>query len=75
MTTTRQPQVHIRYNGESRDVTFGDLDIGDLSTEAEIRSAAARFFEVPASKFANFAIDRNAETGDLTLRPQAVFGR
>lgn len=67
-------QVHIRYEGHSYDVTFDDLDIGELSNEAEVRQAVARHLEAPPQKLANFAVDKNAESGDITLRPQAVFG-
>lgn len=67
-------QVHIRYEGSSYDVTFEDLDIGELSTEAEVRQAVAQHLEAPPAKLANFAVDKNEETGDITLRPQAVFG-
>jgi hypothetical protein len=64
----------IRYEGHSYDVTFDDLDIGELSNEAEIRQAVARHLEAPPQKLANFAVDKNTESGDITLRPQAVFG-
>lgn len=67
-------QVHIRYEGHSYDVTFEDLDIGDLSSEAQVRQAVARHLDAPPQKLANFAVDKNEETGDITLRPQAVFG-
>lgn len=66
-------QVHIRYEGQSYDVTFDDLDIGDMSSDVEVRNAVASFLNAPANKLSNFAIDRNAE-GEITLRPQAVFG-
>jgi HEAT repeat protein len=66
--------LHIRYEGQSYDAALSDFDIGDLSTDAQIRSAAATHLGTAETKFANFSIDRNAETGDVTLRPQAVFG-
>lgn len=68
-------ELHVRYNGESRDVGLADLDLGDLSTDADVRRAAATWLDAPLSKLANFSVDRNAETGDITLRPQAEFGR
>ncbi len=74
LISERSNQVHIRYEGNSYDATFADLDVGDLSTDAEIRQAVARHLNAPASKLANFAVDRNASTGDITLRPQATFG-
>ena len=71
---TRTPEVHIMWDGRSYDLTQDDLDIGDLSSDAAVRSAVASNLEVPAGKLAEFAIDRNTDTGDITLRPQAVFG-
>lgn len=73
-TTQAQPVVHIMWDGRSYDLTQGDLDVGDLSSDADVRSAVARELEVPVGKLASFAIDRNEESGDLTLRPQAEFG-
>jgi len=67
-------EVHVRYEGRSLDITFDDLDVGELSTDAEIRRNVANFLEVPTQKLANFSIDKS-EDGDVTLRPQAVFGR
>lgn len=66
-------EVHVRYEGRSLDITFDDLDIGELSTDAEVRRNVAQFLEVPTQKLANFSVDKS-ETGDITLRPQAVFG-
>lgn len=66
--------LHIRYEGRSVDLALEDLDIGDLSSESQIRQVVAQHLDVPQTKLNNFAIDRNAETGDITLRPQAVFG-
>ena len=74
-------QIHIRYEGQSMDITADqrDLDIGDLSTDAQIIDAVGLHLENEGHaearrKLANFTIDRNAESGDVTLRPQAVFG-
>jgi hypothetical protein len=56
------------------DITSDQLDVGMLSTDEQIRTAVAQHFDVPRTKLNNYAIDRNDETGDITLRPQAVFG-
>jgi hypothetical protein len=74
LQTVARGQLHIRYNGESIDVPLADLDIGDISTEQQIRSAAAEHLGFPVSKLAAYQVDRNTETGDVTLRPQAIFG-
>lgn len=67
-------QVHIRYEGQSLDVDLDGLDVGDLSSDEQIRQAIATHLNAPPAKLQNFQIDRNHDTGDLTLRPQAVFG-
>jgi len=66
-------QLHVRHDGHSYDFQFTDLDIGDLSTDSQIRQAAASALGVTPTKLANFSIDR-AANGEITLRPQAVFG-
>jgi hypothetical protein len=66
--------IHIRYEGQSIDLSMRQLDVGDLSTDDQVREAVATHLGVPRNKLAAFAVDRNAESGDLTLRPQAVFG-
>lgn len=67
-------QVHVMYNGESIDLEQSELDIGALSTDTEIRTAVAESLDVPVTKLSSFSIDKNEETGDVTLRPQASFG-
>lgn len=67
------PQLHIRFEGRSIDVNLNELDIGDRSTDAQIRTAVADHLGVPAAKLQAFAIDR-AASGEMTLRPEAVFG-
>jgi hypothetical protein len=68
------PQIHIRFEGRSFDIDQNELDIGTLSTDAQVRQAVANHLGVPQVKLQAFAIDRNRETGSLTLRPEAVFG-
>lgn len=65
-------ELHLRFDGRSYDATFDALDIGDLSSDAEVREAVAQHFDVPVSKLSNYSVDR-AE-GNITLRPQAEFG-
>ena len=65
--------VHIRFEGRSRDIPQGDLDIGQASSDAEIKRALARHLEVPEARFRDYVIDRH-ETGNMTVRPEAVFG-
>lgn len=68
------PQIHIRFEGRSFDIGVDEIDIGVLSTDNQIRTAVAEHLGVPTAKLQAFAIDRNQATGELTLRPEAVFG-
>ena len=65
--------VHVRFNGRSVDIPLADLDVGQLSNDNQIRSATARYLDVPINEFRNYVVDRH-ETDNLTIRPPAVFG-
>lgn len=69
------PQIHVRFDGRSIDIDLNELDVGVLSNDNQIRAAVAAYLETPVQKLQAFAIDRNRETGHMTLRPEAVFGR
>jgi hypothetical protein len=65
--------VHIRFEGQSLDIPQGDLDVGLASSDIEIKRALARHLEVSEAKLRDYVIDRH-ETGNMTVRPEAVFG-
>ena len=65
--------VHIRFEGRSLDIPQGDLDVGRASSDHEVKRALARYLEVPEAKLRDYVVDRH-ETGNLTVRPEAVFG-
>ena len=65
--------VHIRYEGRSLDIPQGDLDIGPASSDNDIKRALAQHLDVAEGSFRDYVIDRH-ETGNLTVRPEAVFG-
>ena len=65
--------VHIRFEGRSLDVPQGDLDVGAASSDNEVKRALARHLEVPEAKLHDYVIDRH-DTGNMTVRPEAVFG-
>ena len=72
--TTTAPQIHVRFEGRSIDINLNDLDVGVLSNDTQIREAVANHLGVPVAKLQAFAVDRNTQTGHMTLRPEAVFG-
>jgi hypothetical protein len=65
--------VHIRFEGRSLDIPQADLDVGAASSDNEVKRALARHLEVPPAKLHDYVIDRH-ETGNMTVRPEAVFG-
>ena len=65
--------LHIRFDGRSRDIALSELDVGERSSDGEIKRAAARYLEVPEGKLRDYVVDHH-ETGNMTLRPEAVFG-
>jgi hypothetical protein len=65
--------LHVRFDGRSLDLAFYVLDVGDLSTDGEIRLALARYLDVNPQRLAPYVIERHAN-GNITVRPEAVFG-
>lgn len=67
------PVIHVRILGRSRDIALDLLDLGLGSSDEAIRDAVARFMEVDAVKLRDTVIERH-QNGNMTLRPEAVFG-
>lgn len=67
------PVLHIRYAGRSFDIPLSDLDLGTASHEADIKRRLAEYLNVSTAKLRDYTVDRH-ETGNLTVRPEAVFG-
>ena len=65
--------AHVRFAGRSFDVPLAALDLGVASGDGQIRRALARHLSVPESKLDPYVIDRHPN-GNLTVRPEAVFG-
>jgi hypothetical protein len=65
--------VHVRFEGKSWDVPFSALDIGDRSSDRDVREAMARHLDVPARMFDGYIVERHSN-GNFTIRPEAVFG-
>ena len=67
------PVLHIRFEGRSFDIPLADLDVGVMSADADVKGALARYLDVAEAKLRDYVVDRH-ETGNMTVRPQAVFG-
>lgn len=71
--TARGPVLHVRVQGRSRDIALDLLGINSSSPDENIRSAVAAFMEIAPAMLGNTVIERH-ENGNLTVRPEAVFG-
>ncbi len=65
--------LHVRFGGRSLDIPLVGLDVGPGSSDREIKRALAQHLEIPESALRDYTVDRH-ETGNLTVRPEAVFG-
>jgi hypothetical protein len=65
--------LHLRFEGRIRAIALDILDVGVASTDELIKLSVAEFLDVPANKLRNYVVERHAN-GNLTLRPEAVFG-
>jgi hypothetical protein len=65
--------IHVRFAGESFDLPLATLDVGTMSSDAQIRNAVANNLTIPLQRLDDHVIDRHAN-GNLTIRPAAVFG-
>ena len=73
LTSAQEHFVHVRFEGQSWDIAFSVLDLGDFSSDQDVRQALANYLQVPLNKFASYIVQRHAN-GNITLRPEAVFG-
>ena len=69
----RRAVAHVRFDGRSFDVPLADLGITDPANDLDVRRALARHLEIAPEQLRGYVVDRH-ETGNLTLRPEAVFG-
>ena len=65
--------LHVRFAGRSFNVPLSALDLGLGSNDSQIKRMLARHLDVHESKFNDYVIDRHPN-GNLTVRPEAVFG-
>jgi hypothetical protein len=65
--------LHLRFQGRSRDIALDTLAINAGTADDAVKQAVARFLDVALSDFNETVIERHAN-GNLTLRPEAVFG-
>lgn len=65
--------VHVRYDGASYDLPLDELKLSEGASDADVREALARHFDVRVDAFRAYVVERH-RTGNITVRPEAVFG-
>ena len=65
--------IHVRFAGRSFDVPANQLELGIGASDDQIKRALAQYLEVSVVRLSDYVVDRHAN-GNLTLRPEAVFG-
>lgn len=65
--------LHLRYQGRSHDIPERRLGVQAGMSDREIKHAVARHFDLQLKALNDHVIDR-APSGDLIIRPAAVYG-
>ena len=65
--------IHVRFEGRSYSIRLSELEIREWSRDAEVRQALAFYLDIPLYKLDRYVIERHAN-GNITVRPEAVFG-
>ena len=65
--------IHVRNEGRSLDLLAEDLRVTAVMSDREIRQAVARRVDVALDAFEDLVVDRRP-SGDIVLRPEAVYG-
>jgi hypothetical protein len=75
MAATRKAAAvaHVRFEGRSLDVPLAALGVDPQAPDGEVKRAVARHLEVAEVRLHHYVVDRH-ESGNVTVRPEAVFG-
>jgi hypothetical protein len=73
-TTVEDNHIHVRHDGISNDISLNDLELGADTPDIEVKNITANWLDLEEDAFEKYVIERH-ENGDMTLRPEAVFGK
>lgn len=65
--------IHIRFEGRSYDLTERQLNVTPSMNDIAIKQRLAQHFDVGSDRLQYYVIDRRP-SGDLIIRPEAVYG-
>ena len=67
--------VHLRLGDRSYDIPTEDIDVGVSTPHDEVLDRLATHLSIPRSKLVGMRVDPGAGLGNLSIRPEASFGR
>ncbi|MDZ8024420.1 MAG: hypothetical protein RMY36_008985 [Nostoc sp. SerVER01] len=65
--------VHIRFEGRSVDIVETQLGITASMNDMAVKEQVARHLDVNSDRLSAYVVDRRP-SGDLIVRPEAVYG-
>ena len=65
--------VHIRFEGRSYDILETKLGVATGMSDSAVKERVAQHFDLSCDRLASYIVDRRP-SGDLIIRPEAVYG-
>ena len=65
--------VHVRFEGRSYDIPEAQLGVTAGMNDSAVKERLIQYFDVTCDRFQFYVVDRRP-SGDLIVRPEAVYG-
>ncbi len=72
MTQLINKAVHVRFDGRSEELTLVELGLNSDATDAQLKRAVVRHFDLPTGHLDTYAIVRTDQA--IIVRPEAIYG-
>ena len=72
-TSIFAPAIHVRFEGRSQRLNAVQLGLAANASDLDIKNAVARVLEVTPAGLKFHIVERH-DNGNVTVRPEAVFG-
>ncbi len=72
MLATNTMVLHLRFNGRSEELDLHTLDLHSDVTDAELRTALAKRYDVALTDLNDYVIVREPQA--IIVRPVAIYG-
>lgn len=72
-TGQHQAVLHLRHDGRSHDIPLARLGVNASTLDHDIKAAVSNSLDLNYEQIQKLVVERH-ENGNMTLRPEAVFG-